>query len=686
MQTGSGSYVCHVFWERPNWPKRFMSKRNLRSFSFERLENRRLLAADFGCELVECLPVPAETCAIVSVTEDQAEADIDFDASEIEPENNPGDPVVDSNIELIEDGPIDTTSDAADVGVDESTEAVDDSEAAETDIPTEVSDVNELRDPVLGTSGYFGEIDLSNPTKTMSFTPSETGTIDVVVSSSFGESETRVDVVDSNGDSIVSIMTEDLDGFQKLSFDATEGETYEVAVSSDDAGEGYFMVTVDFEEAPPEPVDFHADEMGADSTQLALTEGSTTMAGELELAGDTDTFRFVADNDGKMRLGMTELLQDNATELNVSIHDSSGEMIARGLTNEMVMVSFDVELGGEYFVAVEATDDQTGAYELTMNLDVAAAIIEVPVDFHADAMGEDATVLEWVSTDGQPDSISVTSELETAEDKDAFRFVSPGDGEVVLDLNVSSDNHASDVSIAVYGDQGELIEVIELVNTETTGIVPSEDEAISDAEGEDVSIQDIALEDVVVENVDDDCVSDPTETDAALDSVEVVVGEGESEIEDESEIAEDTIVNDTDGLVVDGTTNEEVTIRFDSTPGVEYHVLVDSLNDIPTTYDLSGVFIPTETLVEVADEADSVGDVLNEDLLDEVEDQVADAGDTVLDDGSTEAIDDMIVCLDDELANVDEAFQDLERSFETLFEGDQRRFNGRGGNPFTRWI
>ncbi len=731
---------------------------------YEQMESRRLLAANFGSEMAECIPVAAEVCSAVEVPQEvaqevpseQAGTDegLDFDSTEISPEvaeqadvgasDQPDDatetPVEsegevevtagsegneEANTEIGADSDVDSNSDLyaetggqSDVEAEISGDAEDSigdeaenfDEAANVD---ESSIVNELRDPVAGTSGYFGQINADESSKTVAFTPSETGSIDVVVSTSFGDSETRIEVVDGNGEAVESLVSEGLEGFQKLSFDAVEGETYEVTVSSDEAGEGYFVLTVGFEEAPPEPVDLHADEFGVDSTELELVDGIASIVGDLEFAGDTDTFRFTSHDSGSARLSLSELLEDNATELNISIHDSTGEMIARGLTNEMVVVSFDVLAGSEYFIAVEATGDQTGAYELNLDVEVTPEVTEGPVDQHADEIGDDATLLKWVSTEGQPDSISVSSELESELDKDAFRFASPGEGEIVLDLNVISENHSSDISVAVYGAQGELIEVITSEeNSDGEAVVDIQDATEDVVTSEPVAINEEPTtryettnveQDVAEIDTDQEVTDQVAEEDAFVDEAESTneTANDDTAIDEAVEVEVDLpveFVGDTFDAIVDGTTNEEVTIRFDSTPGVEYHVLVDSLNDVPAAYDLTGAFFPDQLLGEPAEVTDSIPDGLIEEEAGVDEDEIDDLVDTVLDDGTVEAIDDeMIVCLDeaeqvtdagieDELSKLDQIFQDLENSFESFFEFKEGRFKRGGGFPFARRI
>ncbi len=424
-----------------------MSRRNLRGFNFERLETRRLLAADFGAEVIQGDFTPAEICEVASafVAEDgnvqseteQTELDSCID-SEVDNviENEPANEI---EMEVAEDSCTDLT-----------VENVDESIAEVTVDQTEIS-VTELRDPVLGTSGYFGELNFDQPTKSMSFTPSENGRIEIVIASSFGETSTVAEVVDSSGDVIEPSAAEEMDGFQQLTLDVVEGETYQLTVSSiDEMCDSYFMVTAEFS-ATPEPIDLHVNEIGAESTEMEFTGGVASLTGELESAGDVDTFRFVADADGKAILQLAETMSDNATELNVTVYDAQGAEVARGLTNEKVTLSFEATEGCEYFVAVNASADQTGVYDLQMEME-ASPVDLTPVDLHADAIGDQATLLTL--EDG---TASIFGALETAEDRDAFRIVAPSDGEMVVDVQATSENHTSDANVSVFGPAGDLI-------------------------------------------------------------------------------------------------------------------------------------------------------------------------------------------------------------------------------------
>lgn len=331
-----------------------MKRRNLRRAlgQVQRLEDRRLLAADLSA--IDLAPVEnfePEICQVADidpqgVVEDQAEM-LDLDTTEVQTD----------------------VQDVLDVqdGVDPQVEV-------EVNVSDQVEDsIHDLGDPVDGVDGFFGSINAENPSQTLTFSPSEDGLIDVVVASSFGGHNTRLDVSNANGDVVASTVTEDLSGFQVLSFEAEAGESFELNVASEEGAEGYFQVTVGHSETP-EPVDLHADSTGEDSTLLEIVDGSSELTGDLELAGDIDTFRFTADANGSVALDLAELNAENSTELEIRVTDQSGQQLSRGITNETVGVSFDVESGNEYFIAISAGEGQTGSYELQLTLD--ADIVE----------------------------------------------------------------------------------------------------------------------------------------------------------------------------------------------------------------------------------------------------------------------------------------------------------------------
>lgn len=462
-----------------------MTRRNLRGFNFERLENRRLLAADFGAEVIQPELLPVETCEVATAVEAEAEVQ-EGTIEEMDIDNCP-EPEIELPPEVTSEVETEVVNEATNEQPEAGLEADAEPELA-ADHQADIM-INELHDPVLGTAGHFGELSLEDPSTTLWFTPSEDGIVDVVVTSSFGEGMTSIEITDSQGNVIDPTSTESLEGFEKLTIDVTQGESYQLTVTSNDVCNGYFMTTVDYSEVP-EPIDFHADDIGADSTELQLVDGIGEMHGELEFAGDVDTFRFVADDSGKALVHLAETIAETSTELNVAIYDADGVEVARGVTNEKVMVSFEAKAGQEYFVAVDATGDQIGNYHLVLEMILPQGAPTTPVDMHADEIGDQATLLTL--EDG---TVSVTSALETAEDRDAFRVVATDDGEMVVDLITTSEDHTSDATVSVFGPEGDLI--------------------------------------------------------------------------------------------VEGGTNEEVSVRFDVNSSVEYSVSINSINDIPLDYEMT---------------------------------------------------------------------------------------------------
>lgn len=417
----------------------------------QRLEDRRLLAADLS--VIDLAPVETFAPEMCQVADAETQGDIeeqsetlDLDTTEVQDES-------DTQVEIEVETEVDPS------------------------VQIETSAQN-LGDPVDGVDGFFGSIDAENPSQTLSFSPSESGLIDVVVASSFGDAETRLEVSNSSGEVVAATTTEDLSGFQTLSFEAEAGEAFELNVSSEDGVEGYFQVTVGHSDIP-EPVDLHVDSVGEDSTPLEFVDGSSELTGELELAGDVDTFRFTPDASGTVALNLAELNSENSTELEVGITDADGQQLTRGITNETVGVSFNVEAGNEYFIAVSAGEGQTGSFSLSLTLeadvvdaddtgpgtvqdetdDLEPVDVDVDVDVDADADADGALVVEdSVDDGGEPIVVDDAADLADVED--------------VSDVD-ESDSVIDEVAIESDAD-AEPVDVGTDVESEVAGQIPVE--------------------------------------------------------------------------------------------------------------------------------------------------------------------------------------------------------------------
>ena len=600
---------------------RKMRKRNFkRSLRVQRLEDRRLLAADLA--VFEVAPVEAVDTVMCLVAEPEVEsgglefggeelpvAPVDADVTELQPE-------VDVDSEVLPE---------AEVEVETATEAEGE---VDTDVELDTENetlVHDLGDPVDGTDGFFGSIDADSLNQSFAISPSEVGLVDVVVSSSLGDGEIGLEVTDSSGEVVDSAMTEDVAGFQVLTFEAEAGETYQLNVSAQEGAEGYFQVTASYN------ADLHADTVGEDSTELEFVDGATALGGELEVDGDVDTFRFTADSGGKVLLGLAELNADNATELQVQVLDSAGEAITRGITNETVGISFDVESGGEYFLAISAGEGQTGSYHVELTLEADAVEPEPAPEVEPEPTVEPEVLPEPTVEPEAEAEPTVEPEVEpepTAEPEAEVEPTVEPEAELEPEVEVEP---AIEPEVEVEPTvEPELVpEPTVAPEAELEPTVEPEVEPEPTVEPEvEVDLEPVA--DLHANEVGDDAteltfvddvasVAGELETGEDSDAFQFIApGNGEISLDltaaSESNAADASVAvfgsTTNDDAVVTGTTNDDVGILFDVVEGDSYQVLVDAVNDVPASYELSLTFT----------EADFSGDVSPVDQMEPVED------------------------------------------------------------------
>ncbi len=368
--------------------KRTMSRR----FVFERLEDRRLLAAD---------------CAMQALPETEAMAPCHC---EVASANYPAEDLSAQEFvagEVPDTAHVSQALPAAEITVaatESETEVVDSGMATSPAVDPRVLDLADTMD------GYFGTINAENPTETLEFTAAGDGIVDVVIASSFGDAHPVISVANSAGD-VIQPKAVGLEGFDMLTLEVQDGETYQLSISSDDAscigsGSGHFQVTVGFEAH----VDQHADQMGCKSTELELVDNTAELSGRIESAGDIDTFRFTATDDGQVTLELHETVDNARIGLGVSVYDSEGNSLAEGSTNQMLQISFDVDSGQEYFVSLAAGEGQKGTYQFGLELKTSP---ELPVVDNADCGIADQTI---DLNAAQPDDVVADAEATNAVD------------------------------------------------------------------------------------------------------------------------------------------------------------------------------------------------------------------------------------------------------------------------------
>lgn len=451
-----------------------MKKRKLsRGFGFEKLEGRRLLAADF------CMQAIPEVETIEPVHCEMATFDCPA-----------GDAVADT---VTESAPV-----------------------AETDAAQELDPRNlDLTD---GMDGYFGAINAENPVETLQFTATGDGSVDVVLASSFGVGHASLSVTNSQGE-VVETQGQGLEGFDVLTFEVAEGETYQLSVSSDNPNcEGQFQVTAGFSAF----ADQHVDEVGSDSTQLELVENQADLSGRLESAGDIDTFRFTATANGEMTLELHETVDDARIGLGVSIEDAAGNILAQGATNEMLQISFDVSEGQEYFISLAASEGQTGTYDFNLNLQPAPESASQIVDSGPVDESADPYVTPPTCTD-QGTSEAEMVDNQATENQDANTATSdPSNAEVAPDVNAPEANPDS--------------ELVDTIDESSTTDATAATDATADTAVNDATAETAAAVEIVNPDLTPDC--ELVETGSDVGDTEIT--DALTEVEPTDAIAVDT--------------------------------------------------------------------------------------------------------------------------------------------------
>ncbi len=631
-----------------------------KALKFERLENRRLLAADLGYDVMQtCEAIPTETCMVAPDIAETATQEVCVDP--IAPDQGP----------------------------------IDESAAIEPAITLDLSD---------GMDGYFGSLDAENQSDSLSFAANADGMVDIVVASSFGDNSTNLQVNDSEGNLVTASETEGLEGFATLSFAAQGDQAYELTISSEDGGNGNFQVTIGLEANVDESVDDapaapeadaggNADEGCLDEDLVEDVVEDETASDETDVEiGDEDTDQGPvpgteneeicdpADATPETDVAVDEQEPDEGpvadvdVEENCVLDDSSPETdvvpdegpVGEDSDSE-VDSEQDAEVGDETEADEDIIDDvePTNDTEEDLNdsptdsgpeadtgtddgetevLDETTTDDEETVDctdgteassdLHANEIGSDATEILIVDGSG-----SIQGDLETVDDVDVFRFTSPNSSEVTLFAGELSDENV-DMDVKVFNSSGNLI-----VDGATNEAVKISFLVEQDAEyyisvssdSDQAGSYDVLVEVAEPEIVDDH--ANEIGDDATLIETTDSIGNSSGELEVGTDTDAFRIVAGADGeivldlqvqseehqsdaqvsvyaegqLIADGTTNESVGLRFDAAANTQYQVLVDSLNDTVMTYELTTNEFPTtadssELIVDTAPTPDAEPD------------------------------------------------------------------------------
>lgn len=188
----------------------------------------------------------------------------------------------------------------------------------------------------------------------------------------------NVAVYDSSGNQLLDGSTNE---FVELKIDATAGETIYIAVSAGEGQTGAYNLHLQqaiTDTVPPEPVDLHADEIGADATPLESTDGFSIVQSALETADDADAFSIVAQADGKATLELDSLSEGQTSNLRVSVFDDQGELLVEGLSNDDLSIQFDTLASNEYQILVDSDNDIPALYQMSTLTETGS--LEPPVE------------------------------------------------------------------------------------------------------------------------------------------------------------------------------------------------------------------------------------------------------------------------------------------------------------------
>ena len=427
------------------------NRRQGRVFGYENLERKCLMAADVvsglmamdglcGNEPVDTGNIAAEVCQI------QCDANVET-LHQICAEDLAETPSVEDGCEAQTDQ--DTTEVAEDVA--SCAPATDLAPTVTEDSATPLATNLDVSD---GTDGAFVSFDETQSSANFELVAPNSGRVDLIISTDFENADTVVKVSDQDGNLVFHSETPAADGFVQLGFMVEAEQAYQIELSAEGLAEGDVQLTANFE-ADDSMI---SDELGsseenciAEPVELNLDQ-TVGVVGELDCADDVDTIHVTAPADGEISIAVQETTQGHEEAIEIAITDLDGRTIAEGLTNDMVNLKANVQGDQTYAVSIlgsELTED--AGYQIAISH--TAEVSSMAQDLHADCIGDDGTEIQV------DNGIAVASGLlETGEDRDAFRFTADHDGMNQLEFSALSPDSASQLSVGVYSDDGQLIQ------------------------------------------------------------------------------------------------------------------------------------------------------------------------------------------------------------------------------------
>ncbi len=452
-----------------------------------------------------------------------------------------------------------------------------------------------------GSDGVFETIDAKHPEGIHTFEPPEDGTVDIVVATSFGDASTIVELRDSTGEMISATVTEGLDNFHTLRVDVDAGEAYQLTVGSDEGSEGSYQLTVGFSAADTAVAEASDDVIASADNDADETDCDSSAESERPAIDATELTEFneidAVDNQIDDQIDVAE---STPTSLDVeSTADGDVETEESGVATDESQSDPATDLS-----PVDSNLPEKDPMEMGPTVDTA-------IDLHANQVGEKSTELSLAT--GKADMFG---SLESSGDVDTFRFTPDFDGSMDLLLADVSPESDLDLNVSVYDNKGQSIldgatnEFVKLsfgveadsqyyvslsADPGQTGdyamvanfnLAPEPADDHADGIGNDAT--------ALVFNNDSWTATGSLETGVDQDAFRLTADCSQplklslnADSQSHQSVAQISVFDDRGDLLVQGNTNDGVDLVFDAVQGIEYQILVDSINDVALTYELT---------------------------------------------------------------------------------------------------
>ena len=234
----------------------------------------------------------------------------------------------------------------------------------------------------------------------------------------------------------------------QVAFTAWAGQTYYAVAAAINGTSGEYTLAVE-----SVPADDYAGTLAEAATLTLEEDGSGSVAGWINYAGDADAFAVTATVTGTMEVRLSALGWVRPLRGLVSIYDADGQLLAGG---SGASASFDVVSGRSYYIVAAGAAGTTGRYRVNVSTEAQSQPTPTPP--------------ETDPTPGQVVEVQVRSLasglqlLVVGTDGDDVITVSTSGGALVVTTAAGSESYQGTfASVAIYGFGGD--DVIRLTHS-----------------------------------------------------------------------------------------------------------------------------------------------------------------------------------------------------------------------------